>query len=322
MAGSAQWHKKSGVPVSDGGSIFPEGPGPEDPTGPLGELPGVSWLPPVPMVTEPIGNPLRVNLPLRLSLTDHLRSLATFGTLAAAAPWLETAPRGQGQPVLVLPGLSTGDLSTLPLRRWLSHMGYSAYGWGLGLNFGPTRRVMGSLPLLVDEMAVEHGMPVTVIGWSLGGNFARHVARQNPAAVRQVITLGSPIRLTSVRQVASMGMYSKLERWHVPVDERPQHELTLGYLPVPSSAIYSKCDGVVDWRACMIDPGPTAENIAIHGSHTGLGHDPSAFWAIADRLGQRGNSWKPFVAPPWSRGWIFPEVEEPTQAEAPYPPLM
>lgn len=261
------------------------------------------------MVTETIGNPLKSTIPLHLALTDHVRSLLTFAGLAVAQPWLATAPRGNGQPVMVIPGLTTGDAATVPLRRFLKRLGYTPYGWGLGVNLGPTRRVLGSLPGLIDDLAVEHGQPVTLIGWSLGGNFARTAAREMPAAVRQVITMGSPIRMTHPKQVATMNLYLRLSRFHVPLAQQPRPDHLLPPLPVPSTALYSKCDGVVQWQATVDLADATHENVATLSSHTGFGHDPAALWVIADRLAQPGTSWRPFVAPKWA-SMLYPQPSE------------
>ncbi|MEI6624143.1 MAG: alpha/beta hydrolase [Actinomycetes bacterium] len=270
----------------------------------------MSWLPHMPMLTETIGNPLVAELPLRLSLTDHVRSALTFPLLVAGAPWLSRAPRGQGQPVMVVPGLTTGDPATIPLRRFLRRLGYTPYGWGLGLNMGPTRRVLGSLSGLVDDLAVEHGEPVALIGWSLGGNFARMVAREVPAAVSQVITMGSPIRMTHPKQVTSMNLYMRLARFHAPLDQQPPHDSKLPPLPVPSTALYSKCDGIVQWQATVGPVDATHENVETRSSHTAFGHDPAALWVIADRLAQPATNWQHFK-PPWYARALYPTPYDP-----------
>jgi pimeloyl-ACP methyl ester carboxylesterase len=172
--------------------------------------------------------------------------------------------------VLVLPGLMASDLSTRVLRTWLSRLGYPVVGWALGRNRGPTQQVVDELPRLLDRLARDHGAPVSVVGWSLGGIYARRLAVRAPPQVRQVISLGSPFSLTG-----SLA--------------RP--------LPVPSTAVYSRWDGVVDWRACRQEPGPTSENVAVRASHLGMGHDPAVLWVVADRLAQPRDAWRPFQRP-------------------------
>jgi pimeloyl-ACP methyl ester carboxylesterase len=208
--------------------------------------------------------------------------LLTAGSVAAAVPLLRWAPRGEPHPVLVLPGLMASDLSTRVLRSWLARLGYPVVGWALGRNRGPTEEVLTELPRLVDRLAGEHGTSVSIVGWSLGGIYARRLARRAPRQVRQVVSLGSPFARTDRGALARR-------------------------LPVPSTAVYSRWDGVVDWRACRQRPGPTSENVAVHSSHLGMGHDPAVLWVVADRLAQPRHEWRPFQRPTrFGLGTLFP----------------
>src|SRR5260370_28095154 len=130
-----------------------------------------------------------------LFLTEPVRAAADLAGLLVAAPWLATAPRGDGHGVLVLPGLLASDASTLPLRGFLSWLGYDVRGWNLGRNEGPTEEVLAGLPRALLAHARRTGRPVSVIGWSLGGIYARELARRQPKHVRRVITLGSPFAM-------------------------------------------------------------------------------------------------------------------------------
>ena len=224
-----------------------------------------------------------------LAATEPARPLATAGALATLVPLLRWAPCGEPHPVLVLPGLMASDLSTRVLRTWLGRLGYPVVGWELGRNRGPTQEVVSELPLLVDRLAREHGTSVSIVGWSLGGIYARRLARRAPRQVRQVISLGSPIS---------------------PVDQPPGGGRTRSLarpLPVPSSAVYSRWDGVVDWRACRQQPGPRSENVAVRAGHLGMGHDPAVLWVVADRLAQPRHEWRPFERPTrFGLGTLFP----------------
>src|SRR5215218_6999375 len=111
---------------------------------------------------------------------EPARALAGFGTLAAGRPLLRRAPRGEPHPVLVLPGLLASDVSTRTLRTWLGRLGYPVVGWALGRNRGPTEEVLNELPRLVDRLAREHGTTVSIVGWSMGGIYARTLARRAP----------------------------------------------------------------------------------------------------------------------------------------------
>ena len=230
---------------------------------------------------------------LVLAATEPARTLLSAGGAAAAAlPLLRWAPRGEPHPVLVLPGLLASDVSTQVLRTWVGRLGYPVVGWALGRNRGPSQEIDDELPRLVDRLAGEHGTAVSIVGWSLGGIFARRLARKAPRQVRQVISLGSP--------------FGSTQPWVTSPTRSPRRSLTRP-LPVPSTAVYSKWDGVVDWRACRQQSGPTSENVAVHSSHLGMGHDPAVLWLVADRLAQPRHDWRPFERPSrFGLGRLFP----------------
>jgi pimeloyl-ACP methyl ester carboxylesterase len=246
--------------------------------------------------------------------TEPLRSLVEGGALAASLPLLRLAPRGEPHPVLVLPGLLASDRSTAPLRGWLRRLGYPVVGWDLGRNRGPTRAVVDGLPRLVDRLATEHGGPVSLVGWSLGGIFARKLAVRAPGQVRQVVTLGSPFAVPEGSDDRSVGtqVYRRYARLHAAERVQPDADAARRPLPVPSTSVYSREDGIVDWRACLQQAGPTSENVAVRGSHLGLGHNPAALWVVADRLAQPVGRWRPFRPPNrLGIGALFPTPDEP-----------
>jgi len=130
--------------------------------------------------------------PSRLLLALEVRAIWELQAFLAAYPLLQRAPRGDGHPVLVLPGLAASDASTRPLRAYLTEQGYAAHGWKQGPNHGPRAGVEEGMQARLAELAERYQRKVSLIGWSLGGVFARELARRRPAQVRQVITLGSP----------------------------------------------------------------------------------------------------------------------------------
>ena len=232
-----------------------------------------------------------------LYLTDPARAVIDFALLLNSAPLFNMLPRGDGHPVLVLPGLLQTDGSTRPLRAVLRRLGYPTYGWRLGRNIGPTARALDGMRARLDRLADRFGRPVSLIGWSLGGIYARQLARRTPHAVRQVITLGSPIRLARHEQSRANRLFQRyshvhVEQWDLPLEEGQ------GPLPVPATSIYSPVDGIVAWGTCLDDPAPRAENIAVPASHFGLGYHPAVIWAVADRLAQPAGQWSPFRPPP------------------------
>jgi pimeloyl-ACP methyl ester carboxylesterase len=233
---------------------------------------------------------------LPLYLTEPLRAGVEYGMYLACAPLLAALPRGDGHPVLVLPGLLATDSSTNPLRWILRMLGYPVQGWLLGRNLGPTERAVTGLRRRLDELTARHGRRLTIIGWSLGGIYARELARQAPDDVRQVITLGSPFRLATSDQTRAHRVFESYSHMHVEKWELP---LEHGSKPLlaPTTSIYSKLDGIVSWQACLNDPSPSTENIEVYASHLGLGHHPAVIWAVADRLAQPEAGWQPFRAP-------------------------
>lgn len=210
------------------------------------------------------------------------RALAEFARLRwHGRELLRELPRGDGHPVLVIPGFGTNDRSTRPLRDVLERLGYVAHGWGQGRNLGMNRVIRHHLRALLPALHKEHGSRVSLIGWSLGGVFARELARHQPQHVRRVITLGSPINhrpdATNVD-----ALYRRLNPAYVPDLESFRQRCTAP--PVPCTAIYTRSDGIVAWQTSMENPAPNTENVEVDGSHLGLGVNPDVIRIIADRL--------------------------------------
>jgi Putative esterase len=247
-----------------------------------------------------------------LAATEPVRAAASAGAFAATLPLLAFAPRGDGHPVLVLPGLGASDVSTGTLRSWLRRLGYPVVGWELGRNRGPTQEVVDELPRLLERLHARHGSPVSIVGQSLGGIFARRLALRAPAQVRQVITLGSPFALVGRAAGNSPGARAYDRYRHLHSNERlsPSRGGLRQPLPVPSTSIYSRWDGVVDWRACLQQTGPTSENVAVRAGHLGMGLDPAVLWVVADRLAQPADGWRPFRRPTrLGLGVVFPDED-------------
>ncbi len=207
--------------------------------------------------------------------------------------------RGDGHPVLVLPGLAAGDWSTLHMRRVLRGAGFDAHGWGLGLNRGPQGDFDHWLTRVEDKLhaLVEHsgGRKVSVVGWSLGGIYARELAKRAPQAVRQVITLGSPFAGIEASRVGPVFKLVNAGRSKLT----PELEERLREDPaVPTTAIYSKTDGVVAWQACMANETAHCESIEVsRASHCGMGAHPRVLQIVADRLAQPEGRWQRWRAP-------------------------
>ena len=242
-----------------------------------------------------------IRAPGALLLALEGRAPWEFAASLVAAPWLRKLPRGDGHRVLVLPGLAANDLTTLPMRAFLKDRGYLAEPWEQGLNLGPREGVLDLLRARVRAMHVLDGRKVSLLGWSLGGVYARELAKEMPELVRCVITLGSPF--AGPPQATNAWWLFARVSGHPEPDARMQAALRVAP-PVPTTSIYSRTDGIVAWQCSLNPPGPLAENIEVHASHIGLGLNPLAMFAIADRPAQNPARWRRFSTS-GARRWFF-----------------
>jgi pimeloyl-ACP methyl ester carboxylesterase len=193
---------------------------------------------------------------------------------------LAEAPRGDGHAVLVLPPALHGDGITTGIRALLGRLNYEVFGWGLGPNIGPSRRLVDGVQRRLDEVAAEHG-PVSIVGYSMGGLFARWLAHRSPASVRQVITVCSPFRepLTS----CSPALAPLCWRWSGS-RERALAAMMSQPIPVPGTYLYSRDDGIVGWASCLERPELPGRNIEFEGSHVTITSNPSVTRILTEQL--------------------------------------
>jgi alpha/beta hydrolase fold len=243
--------------------------------------------------------------PSRTLMFMEGRALSELGAFVGALPLLSLAPRGDGHPVLVLPGLVASDVSTRPLRSFLKTRGYAVSGWRQGRNLGLREGVQHAMVDLVHELHDTYGQKVSLVGWSLGGLYARQLAKMMPGRVRSVITLGSPFaagpKATNAWRVYEMASGRKAEH----EDARFGGSLSSAP-PVPTTAIFSRTDGICAWQGCMEKSSAQSESIEVESSHCGMGHHPAAVYAVADRLAQPEGQWKPFNRNGW-RSLVYPD---------------
>lgn len=212
---------------------------------------------------------------------------------ALAQPLLRTAPRGDGHPVLVLPGLGASDLETTPLRWYLRELGYAPHGWSLGRNEGPTDRVLDGVDRRLEAIEAQCGRRVSLIGWSLGGIYARLLASAHPQLVRQVITLAAPFRpLEAGDEFITRVPDAQATRWRQI--EAAARAGGIDKPPVPTTAIWSRSDGVVGGEVAQQEPEPCHENVEVNSTHIGIVWNLGALVVVADRLAQPEGSWQPF----------------------------
>ena len=231
-----------------------------------------------------------------LLLLEAVRAVFEYGqSIILNIPLQYISPKGDGHPVVVFPGLGAADGSTQFVRAFLTNIGYNVYPWGLGRNLGPK----DGMDIFIEEMVKRirvisednGGAKVSLIGWSLGGLYAREVAKAAPELIRQVITLGTPFKLDpNATNVTKLYEILSKDKSHLDMkiikslSTRPE---------VPFTSVYSKTDGVVAWKCSLEIETKISENIEIPGaSHMGLGHNPISMHIIADRLSQPEDEWR------------------------------
>jgi pimeloyl-ACP methyl ester carboxylesterase len=220
------------------------------------------------------------------------RAVAELVTFVMWRPLLALLPRGDRHAVLIVPGFVQDQTAIAPLRHALGRLGYDAWTWDQGTNLGFSRAALESLRAQANNLARTTNKRVSIIGWSLGGIFARELAFEIPDQLRLVITLGSPFgrnpHASNMRWLYDIVTKSRIDE----IDDEMVMRIRQP-LPVPSTAIYSRTDGIVAWETCIEEAlCETNENIEVLGSHSGLGFNVQVLWVIANRLAQPSDGWR------------------------------
>ncbi len=234
------------------------------------------------------------NAPSPLQVLMESRVVLELGQFFQSITHLSSLPKGDGHSVIVIPGFLTNDRYTAPLRWLLKNQGYDVHPWELGTNRAFKLRHIQNLQKKIQKLKIESGKQVSLVGWSLGGIYARYVSHSMPDHVRQVITLGTPfsrnIESNMVTRIFELLNGQKVRDQHPDIIRKIANPL-----PVPSTSIYSKMDGVIPWQCSVCpSPGPKHEHVEIEGSHCGLTHNPAALYTIAERLATPSHKWQPF----------------------------
>jgi pimeloyl-ACP methyl ester carboxylesterase len=249
--------------------------------------------------------PTRDDEPARpASIFGELRALPELlSAPASAAVVAYLAPVGPPRPVLVIPGFISGDSATFGLRTFLRSIGHRPHGWGLGINVGAAHHVADGIDRVLTDLFDEYGEPIDIVGWSAGGIIGRILASHRTEMVRQVISLGTPIRMSSDQ--TNIGAVSDaFGRFFV----KTPLKIDVDRVPVPSTAVWTRSDGVVPGNVCRQTPSSTAETIEVRGSHVGLVSNPAVFYLIADRLAQPLGQWNHFI-PPRRLKRLYPSID-------------
>ena len=242
----------------------------------------------------------------RYRLTEWPRTSRELCAALLSGDLVDRWPHGDGHPVLVLPGFLAGESSTRILRRALQRLGYAAYDWDLGRNLGVRQGMEEAFEQTMRRLVAEHERPVSIVGWSAGGIYAREIARRLPDHTRMVITLGAPFR-GNPRATHVWWLYSLVNRGEVLEETMREARRTAREEPltVPTTCIYSRTDGIVAWECCTSLPAPRTENVEVNSPHTGYGHSLETLYVIADRLALPEGTWSPLEEGParkWRRG--------------------
>jgi pimeloyl-ACP methyl ester carboxylesterase len=219
--------------------------------------------------------------PPRRGLGGEWRVGLQVARLVAATPSLSRGPRGDGAPVVLVPGWKAPATSMMPLRNFLRFLGHDARHWELGVNEGRPERDAPRLAAQVERLASAAGRPVALIGWSLGGTVAREAARQAAAVTAQVITYGTPVVGGPTHTIGARS-YGPQESARISalVEELD----ATSPISVPITAIYTRRDGIVSWRACIDRTSTTVRHVEVSSTHISMGFDPDVWRVIADRL--------------------------------------
>jgi alpha/beta superfamily hydrolase len=229
-------------------------------------------------------------------MSEPTRAFLEMGLSYPLNSFKKVEKTGDGHPVFVLPGYMGSEKSTTFLRNYIASLGYEVYDWGLGRNVGKIE-YLALLTERVDEIFKKTGKKISIIGWSLGGVFGRQIAKERPDIIRQIITLGSPFAgLAEPNNVEWIYMALNGGKRVRNVNKSFLDDLP-NPAPVPTTAIYSKEDGIVSWQMCMEkEEDSLHQNIQVHGSHIGLGINTAVLTVIEDRLKLNAENWRKFKA--------------------------
>ena len=204
--------------------------------------------------------------------------------------------RGDRHPVLVMPGFTASDQSTAGLRYLIRSWGYWAHGWGLGANVGPTAGEAGRHPRPPRGAAQPPRGPCEPRRleprWPLRPVPRPADARDGPQRDHARLAAADDPRRSQLRLRHRRPLQHLFDPAFIEMADYER-----GPLPVPSTAVYTRTDGVVRWQVCLDVADDTHENVEVRGSHSGLGFNPTVIYVIADRLGQSEDGWRPFQPP-------------------------
>lgn len=204
-------------------------------------------------------------------LLNEARAIAAWPFRMISVPVMPS--KVDGPPVMVIPGFLSSDRSTAVLRRALADAGFRTHGWHMGMNWGTRIDTLDRLASRLERVAAKNGAPVTLLGWSLGGIYARELAKRLPERVARVVTMGTPFS-GDMRANHAWKLYELVNSHKVdapPIDVR-LHEKP----PVPTYALWSRRDGIVAAASARGQADETDEAIEFGCTHIGFANDAAA----------------------------------------------
>lgn len=229
--------------------------------------------------------------PKKNILKDFMGACRDAGRRLTQKSWERDLPRGDGRPVLVIPGFLSGDATVKPLRSFLDKLGYAAEPWQQGVNRGPSQKTLDGLEKRLEEVYRTHGgRKVSIVGWSLGGIYARRLAARRPDMIENVVTLGSPFKTAEKPGKKLRDAFAKIN----PALDPEKEFGAATEITVPLASVCGLKDSVAGVEACRLPETGKTENIEVDASHTSLLINAQALTVIADRLAQNARNWKAF----------------------------
>ncbi|MDP9434714.1 MAG: alpha/beta hydrolase [Actinomycetota bacterium] len=233
----------------------------------------------------------------------ELRWQAELARLLVSPVWYGVGvPRGNGQPVLLIPGFLAGDESLAPMANWMSRMGHKPYGSGMHLNVDCSDRAVSRIERRLEKVVDQHGRKAALVGHSRGGHFSKALAHRRPDLVEQVISMGSgldePFDISIPTKAAVAAVRTVLQSTSIRAAKNGcltdtcdcpfvrDYSAPFPSEQVPLTSIFTRGDGVVRWRACAV---PYARNVEISGSHIGLAFNRRAYRVIGLLLGGKAD---------------------------------
>jgi len=223
-----------------------------------------------------------IKRPNFLKSLNEIKTVLDITKSATASLFTKYQPAQTRRTIILLPGFGMGDNSMKLLQSRLSRCGHETTGWGLGRNHGKVTPLLSQFGQRLAQTFETNKNTVDLIGWSLGGYIAREAARDNPEAVRQVMTLAGPA--VGGPKYTLCGKFYEKSGWDLDKIESTVKQRYETPIQVPIISIYTQSDGIVSWEACLDNWSPNVHHIEVYSSHMGMPFSMEVFHRIIENL--------------------------------------